>query len=355
MFAPRLLVVALGRGARGGPLFLDEPEGAYDAAAKGAGDSALLVMLTQKESAQLLEILSAAPFEAAAGTFQRTFVRADHFRVAAALCLMLDDDVLRPHHRLTAMYVIHDLYKNELPSVHPFMPFLVNTLQQSPQTDAKEAQPAERKLLCLLLAQPPSKDLPKKAPAELSSLGPAPLPNLQGLVRSYAERDKQVSTLRRDGVSPLVPHVSALELPSRGGGGPALDERLGLTRLQPPLLSPPPPLLDSREDEVLWLNPCSESSLKVTITPLCSPLPTPPRPAPAAARDGRRLAVNRAPLLPAAPRRPCPLRSPVFRRPVRRSPPQNRWRLHVGLPPSCRCCGTTRCARITSRESRCVP
>ena len=221
VFAPRLLVVALGRGARGGPLFLDEPEGAYDAAAKGAGDSAaLLVMLTQKESAQLLEILSAAPFEAAAGTFQRTFVRADHFRVAAALCLMLDDDVLRPHHRLTAMYVIHDLYKNELPSVHPFMPFLVNTLQQSPQTDAKEAQPAERKLLCLLLAQPPSKDLPKKAPAELSSLGPAPLPNLQGLVRSYAERDKQVSTLRRDGVSPLVPHVSALELPSRGGGCP---------------------------------------------------------------------------------------------------------------------------------------
>ena len=136
-------------------------------------------MLTQKESVQLLEILSAAPFEAAAGTFQRTFVRADHFRVAAALCLMLDDDVLRPHHRLTAMYVIHDLYKNELPSVHPFMPFLVNTLQQSPQTDAKEAQPAERKLLCLLLAQPPSKDLPKKTPAELSSLGPAPLPNLQ--------------------------------------------------------------------------------------------------------------------------------------------------------------------------------
>ena len=154
-------------------------------------------MLTQKESSQLLEILSAVPFEVAAGTFQRTFVRADHFRVAAALCLMLDDDVLRPHHRLTAMYVIHDVYKNELPSVHPFMPFLVNTLQQSQQTDAKEAQPAERKLLCLLLAQPPSKDLPKKAPSELSSLGPAPLPNLLGLVRSYAERDKQVDTLRR--------------------------------------------------------------------------------------------------------------------------------------------------------------
>ena len=311
-------------------------------------------MLTQKESVQLLEILSAAPFEAAAGTFQRTFVRADHFRVAAALCLMLDDDVLRPHHRLTAMYVIHDLYKNELPSVHPFMPFLVNTLQQSPQTDAKEAQPAERKLLCLLLAQPPSKDLPKKTPAELSSLGPAPLPNLQGLVRSYAERDKQVATLRRDGVSPLVPHVDALELPSRGGGAPALDERVSLTRLQPPLFSPPPPLLDSREDEVLWLNPCSESSLKVTRAPLCPP---PPRPAPP--RPCRRTRRGNGPPCTAAAVRPLPS-APRCLRPSRPLPllphptPQRR-RLHLLWSSlSCRCCGTTRCARITSRESRCV-
>ena len=282
-------------------------------------------MLTQKESAQLLEILSAAPFEAAAGTFQRTFVRADHFRVAAALCLMLDDDVLRPQHRLTAMYVIHDLYKNELPSMHPFMPFLVNTLQQLPQTDAKEAQPAERKLLCLLLVQPPSKDLPKKAPAELSSFGPAPLPNLQGLVRSYAERDKQVATLRRDGVSPLVPHVSALELPSRGGEESALDDRLGLTRLQPQLLSPPPPLLDSREDEVLWLNPCSESSLKVTRTHPCPPLPTPPH----ATRCGSPCTAHRC-LLPAA------LCARLSNRAVPAPPPThpNRRRLHVGLPSS---------------------
>lgn len=227
-------------------------------------------MLTQKESSQLLEILNAVPFEAAAGIFQRTFVRADHFRVAAALCLMLDDNVLQLQHRLTAMYVIHDLYKNELPSVHPFMPFLVNTLQRIDAND-KESQSAERKLLGLLLAQPPSKDLPKKSPAELSIVTAVPVPNLAALLRSYAERDSQVATLRRDGVSPLVPHVSALELPSRGDEAPALDERVGLMRLQPPLLSPPPPLLDSREDEVLWLNPCSESSLQVAAK-RCRPL-----------------------------------------------------------------------------------
>jgi len=222
-------------------------------------------MLTQKETSLLLEILSAAPFEAAASTFQRTFVRADHFRVAAALCLMLDDEVLRPQHRLTAFYVIHDLYKDlqDKPGAHPFMPFLVATLQRSQEAGDSEGQSAERKLLCLLLTQPPSKDLPKKAPAELSSLGPVPVPNLAALSRSYAERDSQVQALRRDGVSPLVPLVSALEPPSRAEDVPALDERQGLTRLQPPLLAPPPPLLDSREDEVLWLNPCSESSLKV--------------------------------------------------------------------------------------------
>ena len=171
-------------------------------------------MLSHKESGQLLEILSAVPFELAASNFMRTFVRADHFRVAAAMCLMLDDDVLRPHHRLTAFYVIHDLYKNELPSVHPFMPFLVATLQRSQQVTDAEAQTAEQKLLCLLLAQPPSKDLPKKAPDELSSLGPVPTPNLASIERTYADRDAQVSPLRRDGVSPILPHVSALEPPA---------------------------------------------------------------------------------------------------------------------------------------------
>ena len=250
-------------------------------------------MLTQKETSLLLEILSAAPFEAAASTFQRTFVRADHFRVAAALCLMLDDEVLRPQHRLTAFYVIHDLYKDlqDKPGAHPFMPFLVATLQRSQEAGDSEGQSAERKLLCLLLTQPPSKDLPKKAPAELSSLGPVAVPNLAALSRSYAERDSQVQALRRDGVSPLVPLVSALEPPSRAEDVPALDERQGLTRLQPPLLAPPPPLLDSREDEVLWLNPCSESSLKVRAPPAPSaaraPHPPPqsplrPRPRPPA-------------------------------------------------------------------------
>jgi len=217
-------------------------------------------MLSQKELQTLMEILSAVPFEASSATFQRTFVRAEHFRIAAAMCLMLDDDMLRPHHRLTAMYVIHDLYKAETPSVHPFMPFLVATLQA--QGSATE-QSAEQKLLCLLLAQPPSKDLPKKAPAELSTLGHVPTPNLAAISSGYAERDAQVAALRRGGVSPLVPAASALELEAPSDEPPVLDERQGLMRLQPPLLIPPPPLLDSREDEVLWLNPCSESALKV--------------------------------------------------------------------------------------------
>ena len=137
-------------------------------------------MLTTKEVAALVEILAAAStLEVAAAAFQRAFVRADHFRVAAAICIMLEDNLLPAKQRTTALYVIHDLYKSEAPGVHPFLPFLVALLQNPPG----ELQLHERNLLCQLLAQPPGKDVGKKTPAELEALWPAggepqPLPNL---------------------------------------------------------------------------------------------------------------------------------------------------------------------------------
>ena len=52
-------------------------------------------MLTLKETSALLEILqAAATLEAAASAFQRAFVRAEHFRVAAAVCILIEDGLL---------------------------------------------------------------------------------------------------------------------------------------------------------------------------------------------------------------------------------------------------------------------
>mmetsp|Transcript_10160 Transcript_10160/g.22009 ORF Transcript_10160/g.22009 Transcript_10160/m.22009 type:complete len:418 (-) Transcript_10160:321-1574(-) len=229
-------------------------------------------MLTQKETLSLLEILGndEKSLEVAAAAFQRTFVRADHFRVAAAMCIMLDDNLMLPRHCIAALYIIHDMYKNEPSNAHPFMPFLVQTLQGL--QGEQDQRLHQRNTLCLLLAQPPPKDLHKKSPAELSAAwkpgsDSLPIPNLAALRQSYAERDAQVPELQRAGISPLIPDPQPLEQPapqpSTSDGGAALDQRLGLLRLGPPLMRPPPPLLDSREDEVMWLNPRSESSFEI--------------------------------------------------------------------------------------------
>ena len=52
-------------------------------------------MLSVREVTALLEILqSAQSLEAAAAAFQRAFVRAEHFRVAQALCVLIEDGLL---------------------------------------------------------------------------------------------------------------------------------------------------------------------------------------------------------------------------------------------------------------------
>ena len=144
-------------------------------------------MLTTKEVSVLVGLLTEAvstSLEAAASSFQRAFVRADHFRVAAAICVMLEDNLLPAKQRATALYIIHDLYKSEAPGVHPYLPFLVSLLLSPPS----ELPLHERNLLCQLLSQPPGKDIGKKSPAELEGLWPAggaqlPLPS--NLVRAH--------------------------------------------------------------------------------------------------------------------------------------------------------------------------
>uniref|UniRef100_A0A7S3FGD3 CCR4-NOT transcription complex subunit 11 n=1 Tax=Haptolina ericina TaxID=156174 RepID=A0A7S3FGD3_9EUKA len=237
-------------------------------------------MLTQKETVALLEILGNEDksLETAAGAFQRAFVRADHFRVAAAMCIMFDDNLMPSMHRCVALFIIYELYKNEPPGVHPFMPFLVDMAQVL--HDAGDSSSLhERNLLCMLLSASGAKEVSaaKKTPAELVAMWKPgaeqlPLPPLSALRASYADRDAQVPELGRVGISPLVADPQPLELPlpeadSEGGEGAqglgGLEQALSLLRLEPQLLRPPPPLLDSRDDEVLWLNPHSDNSFEV--------------------------------------------------------------------------------------------
>jgi hypothetical protein len=86
----------------------------------------------------------------------------------------------------------------------------------------------------------------------------------------FAERDAQVPEMRRAGISALVPDPQPLDAPGSGASAAAtdgevlgLEQHLGLLRFEPQLLRPPPPLLDSRDEEVIWLNPQSDYSFDV--------------------------------------------------------------------------------------------
>jgi hypothetical protein len=138
-------------------------------------------MLTLRESQTLLEILQTTglTLEAAAVAFQRAFVRAEHFRVAAALCALIEDGLLPRTQRPVALFIIHDLYKSETSGVHPFCPFLVGLLQSPPV----ELELHERNLLCQLLTPASAQAPAKKTPAELEAAWPRggeelPLPSL---------------------------------------------------------------------------------------------------------------------------------------------------------------------------------
>ena len=72
-------------------------------------------MLTLRETAALLEILQAAStLEAAALAFQRAFVRAEHFRVAAAVSILIEDGLL-PVQQPVLLPAVHNAPPESLP------------------------------------------------------------------------------------------------------------------------------------------------------------------------------------------------------------------------------------------------
>lgn len=169
-------------------------------------------MLSQTEAASLLDILGAEDesLETAVAAFHRSFARADHFRVAAAMCVLLQDQMLPPRGALAALYIVHHLHKEEAAGAHPFMPFLVARCGAL-DAGGSESEAHQRNLLCVLLAPPPApppaggKDVHQKSPAELCAGwragGKAPtLPNLAALRASYAERDAAVPEMQRVGI-----------------------------------------------------------------------------------------------------------------------------------------------------------
>ena len=108
-------------------------------------------MLSVKEVSSVLSVLNEEdkPLEFACSQFQRNFGKGEQFKVACCLYVLLEDTLLQKlTQRITAFYILYDLYRTEPLASNPFLPIFIDTLQN-------EIEPAERNFVVQLLGSPP--------------------------------------------------------------------------------------------------------------------------------------------------------------------------------------------------------
>lgn len=109
-------------------------------------------MLSAKELGNLLNVLGEEdkPLEYISSQFHKTFAKAEQFKVACCLYLLLQDNLLpKLANRIAAFWILFDSYKGEPIASNPFLPIIVDTLQQKESLEAPE-----RNFLMQLLGTP---------------------------------------------------------------------------------------------------------------------------------------------------------------------------------------------------------
>jgi len=221
-------------------------------------------MLSPQELETLLNLLkeSHKSFESIAQQFYRSFPKSEQFTVGCVICMLLQDQLLTQTQRLVGFYLLYDIYKNETLPTTPFVPIVLETVEQTNDL-------VERKFLLQFLTSPP-KELPKQSVRDfLSSHDPSDIPtipDLDAFRRMHQEGAPQVVASASLGVRPSVMDRSdeACWCPPTSGDldhddceEPSLNlhpEELTLLSLEPAWSRPVPPLLEPTIDEVFWLN-----------------------------------------------------------------------------------------------------
>jgi len=196
------------------------------------------------------------PFENIAQSFYRSFPKSEQFKVGCVICMLLQDQLLTQTQRIVGFYLLYDIYRNETLPTTPFVPIVLETVEQTNDT-------VERKFLLQFLTSPP-KELPKQSVSDfLAGYDPSEIPtipDLDAFRRMHQEGAPQVLPGATLGVRPSV--RDALGEAGGGGGGegdaaacPDLrPEELSLLSLEPAWSRPVPPLLEPAIDEALWLS-----------------------------------------------------------------------------------------------------